>query len=425
MPKNSTFSRDSGVFQSLLNVFGSLGATGISAVSMILISRTLGPVKFGEFSVGFSLLLILNKITDLGLTLTLLKFIPQTTEIKTQNELFSYTLKIKFMFSVVIACIGWLLTPLLSEFIGFDNRSILYLTFFFNIIIVVYEHLLVMLQSLQRFAESVLATAIQAISKFFFTLILIFFLPTHGLFAFITYMGAPFISLLFYKKLLPKSVRFAFTKLEPEQLQKVWKMAGHSAIGFIALGVIDNVDILFVQKHLNAFETGLLGGASRIAMLFSMAAYSLSTVLNSRVARYSLKSDLFAYLKKAFMLSVILIVGFLLILPFTKYAIILSIGSEYLAAVSILNILLAASFISVITVPLVAVFFSFKKAEWYFSASGVVQLILIILGNMLFVPEYGLEAAAWTRFVTKVVVLLFSLIVAAYYINSEHREAKD
>lgn len=424
MHKKITFSRNSGAFQSLVNVFGSLGATGISAVSMILISRTLGPIKFGEFSVGFSLLLILNKITDLGLTLTLLKFIPQSSEIKTQNELFSFTLKIKFMFSIVIATIGILATPHLSDYIGFENQSILYLTFFFNIITVVYEHLLAMLQSLQRFGQSVLATAIQAIAKFCSTLILIFFLPTHGLFAFVTYMGAPIVSLLFYKKLLPKSVRFSFSALEPEQLQKIWKMASHSAIGFIALGVIDNVDILFVQKHLDAFETGLLGGASRIAMLFSMAAYSLSTVLNSRVARYSLKSDLFAYLKKALVLSLILIGGFLLILPFTKYAIILSIGTQYLAATAILNILLAASFISVITVPFVAVFFSFKKAEWYFSASGVIQLIVIILGNMLFVPEYGLEAAAWTRFVTKLVVLLFSLIVAAYYITSEHREVK-
>ena len=65
-----------GVKDSALMTGGSTAATGLSAVAGILISSILGPVGFGEFSVGFSLMFILSKLNDMGLLAAQLKYVP-------------------------------------------------------------------------------------------------------------------------------------------------------------------------------------------------------------------------------------------------------------------------------------------------------------------------------------------------------------
>ncbi|MBP7774930.1 hypothetical protein KA078_04020, partial [Candidatus Woesebacteria bacterium] len=63
--------------------------------------------------------------------------------------------------------------------------------------------------------------------------------------------------------------------------------------------------------------------------------------------------------------------------------------------------------------PFIALFFSFD-IPWYFSLSGVLQLAIIVVGNGIFVPEYGLAAAAWTRLAARMALFVFTVIFAIY-----------
>jgi O-antigen/teichoic acid export membrane protein len=190
-------------------------------------------------------------------------------------------------------------------------------------------------------------------------------------------------------------------------------MAKHTSIAFVSAGIIENIDILFVQKYLSSYETGLLGGVSRIALLFSLIAYSLGNVLNPRVARYKDKKDVNSYIKKALFLLVACIAAFLAFIPFGKLAILLTVGPEYLPGINILYILTAASFLAIAAVPFLALFYTFE-ASWYFSVSGILQLVIMIVGNAVFVPLYGLEAAAWTRLSTRLFLFIFTCLVALH-----------
>jgi O-antigen/teichoic acid export membrane protein len=100
-------------------------------------------------------------------------------------------------------------------------------------------------------------------------------------------------------------------------------------------------------------------------------------------------------------------------LPFARWFILLTIGGEYLAGLPILIILVAASFLALASMPFIALFYSFD-ASWYFSISGVAQLAIVLLGNLLFVPRYGLAAAAWTRLATRLFLFGFSAGVGLY-----------
>lgn len=401
-----------GVQDTLVTVVGNALGTAMSAVAIILISRILGPEKFGVFSVGFAIVLILTRFNEIGLNTVILKMAPNLNSAK-QQALYSWVFRAKLMVSVLFVVFGLVSFMPLAKFFDFSQPSILLSAFTVGLATVYYEHLLSVLQSLHRFKQAVIINAIQAFAKlagaiFFFTL----WQPS-VLVIFSWYVVAPLVPLFFGKWLLPSWYRFQVAVTDGVNTKRVISLAKHSSVALMAAGIIENVDVLFVQKYLTTYETGLYGGVTRIALLFTLVAYSLGNVLNPRVAQYKTKLQLSAYLKKALGLLVLSLMGFLVFLPLASPFIWLTVGPEYLPGTTILIIMTAASFITVASMPFIALFFSFDT-DWYFSVSGLLQLLVILGGNLLFVPEYGLEAAAWTRFASRLVLFGFTTILASY-----------
>lgn len=412
--------RSEGLRQSGLTVVGNTLSTGLSAIALLLISRALGPTSFGQFSVGFAIIIMLNKFNDMGLNAAMIKYAGASESQDERLAIFSFAARIKLFLSIAIIVVGIIFTPWLDSILKFGSPTILYLSFGLSIVSSWYEQLLTMLQTMHRFAQAVLINTIQATTK----LIGIGFLVSLNLGAslpvFIWYMASPVVSIMFSHKLLPASVSlFSISdRLSIKTKSLIIQMARHSALGFVAAGIIENIDILFVQKYLTAYETGLLGGVSRIAMMITLVAYSVGNVLYPRVARYKSRQHLIPYFKKAILTAFAAIAAFILFIPFARLSVVLTIGQEYLPGVNVLYLLAASAFLTVATIPFLALFYTFK-ADWYFSVSGVIQLIIILAGNGIYVPIYGLEAAAITRLVARLVLFAFTT-VAAYTVLRKH-----
>lgn len=397
-----------GLQQSALTIFGNTVATVISALALILISRILGPTKFGEFSVGFAIVLMAVRLIDGGLNATIHKFATKQAGPKTANEIFSVTTRIKIALFIGVAVIGTLITPLLTTLLSFSHPSIIIAAFICSFATVGYEQLLTVLQATHRFKQAVIINIIQASTKLSIIALLLFTSLRDTTFIFITYALAPLAPLLVSKQLLPNWAKYVETPLHTPVSSKVFAMAKHSSIAFVSAGIIENMDVLFIQKYLNSYETGLYSGASRISMVLVLIAYSLGNVLFPRVARYSQQHNLEPYLKKASIFSAVSLLGIIAFLPFAQFAILITIGAEYVSAVSILNILMASSFFTLAVMPFIALFYSFDKPE-YFSISGILQLLIMVIGNLFFVPLFGLIAAAWVRFATRLLLLILTI----------------
>jgi O-antigen/teichoic acid export membrane protein len=415
-----------GLRQSLITVVGNTLATGLSAVALILISRMLGPVQFGEFSVGFAIIMILNRLNDIGLNATITKFASRSANNQESVQaIFGYTFRIKFIFSVILIGLGLVISPLLVQLLHFQQPSLIYLSFLLSVCSTWYEQLLSILQALHRFTQAVMVNALQSGLKMIGVIILYLLSFNKSTPLFIWYMVAPLLPILFSSFFLPKWFKLSFKKISVVEKNQIWQMAKHSAVGIVSAGLIENIDILFVQRYLSPFETGLLAGVSKIAMMLLLIAYSLGNVLYPRVARYQDKLHLSAYLRKAFLLCGLTVFGFLAFLPFAQLAIRFTIGGDYLAGTSILYILAASSFLTIATVPFLALFYTFK-ADWYFSVAGIIQLLIMVIGNGVFVPMYGLEASAWTRLVTRLFLFSFTMGVGLWlyyrkYIATEQK----
>jgi len=400
-----------GLLQSVKTLFGSTFATGLSAIALMIYSRVLGPEKFGEFSVGFALVMILTRINDIGFNNTILRFGSEMESHKEKNFIYSFTLKYKLIISIFIIIIGILFSGSLTKVFNFSNHTIIFIALTIGLSTVYYEHLLNMLQSLHRFNQAIFINIIQASTKLVWAITLLVTGITSSLATFAWYVAAPIVPVLFWKRFVTKDTAIDFKTKNSKIQNQILMLAKHSSVGLIAAGFIENIDVLYLQKYLSTYEVGLYSGVSRISLIFALIAYSLGNVLYPRVAKYKNKDDVKAFIKKAFAIVLLSVIGFLLFLPFGKLSILLTIGSQYLSGLNVLYLLTASSFIAVAVVPFIALFFSFK-ANWYFSVSGILQLVIVLIGNAIFVPKYGLEAAAWTRIATRLALFIFTLVIA-------------
>ncbi|MCC6711448.1 MAG: oligosaccharide flippase family protein, partial [Candidatus Pacebacteria bacterium] len=383
----------------------------------------LGPEKYGEFSVGFAIVLILTRIVDFGLNTAIVKFAGEDNQRSDKNFIYSYTLKLKLFITVLLFLIGLVSYQTIAQFLGLREPLIILLSFTFGLATGYYEYLISILQSLHLFGRAVFVNAVQAIVKLIVAIALLW-LGTHNLLPpYFWYIFAPFIPFTLFKFLLPKWLKLNFSLKNKPLTKKIQKLATHASIGLIAAGIIENIDILFVQKYLNTYETGLYGGVSRVALFFAIVAYSLGNVLNARVARYKSQEHLAKYLKKALVLALLIILSFIFFVPLAKPVILLTIGAEYLQAQNILLILTAASFFALAAIPFIALFYALE-ADWYFSVSGILQLLIVLVGNFIYVPSMGLEAAAWTRFVVRLFLLIFSIVVGYLAFKRQYKPIK-
>ncbi|HEX7017310.1 MAG TPA: oligosaccharide flippase family protein [Patescibacteria group bacterium] len=409
-----------GLRQSVLMVVGNLMATSISALSLILISRLVGPSLFGEFSVGFALIMIISRLNDAGITATLMKFVANADDSTQRNEYFSATIRLKLILSIVITSIGVVGAIPFSRLLNFDSPWLVLVAFVVGGLSATYfEQLTGMLQSLHRFQYAVVVNFIQASVKLLTAAVIVFFQFRQILPIFTLYAAAPLVPLLFSTFFFPKSVSFNVMKKYARARRQIITMAKHTGTGYIASTLSGQINVLFVQSFLTTYETGLLGGVSKIPLLFSLASMSLSNVLFPRVARYTLIQDLKNYLQKASLLLILIGGGFLITYILAPFLITFTVGNDYLPALSTLRILLAAAFAMIATVPFTALFYSLSDPK-YFSITGIIQMLIVVGGNFLLVPVYGLIGSAIAELIARLAIFALTLSWAAWILRQKY-----
>lgn len=385
-------------------------ASGFSALAIILISRLLGPTSFADLSVAFSLSLILNRLNDFGLSMVIQKYVGGDWRQKKINAYLSLIMRYRLILSILIILLGLIFSNQIAIYLQITNPLLIPLTFIFSLPVTYFESAQITLQSLAKFKLAAYNYILPSLIKFIMALV-VFLLEIKNIPLILSiYLVSTLPSLLIAEFFKPNWIKYQLNQTFSKEQPKVLALLQHSAFAIIAIGIIENMDILFAKHYLSAYETGLLAGVNRIAMLLYVVAYALANVLNPRVANYKKHTDFSAFLKKALSITALAVFGFFLTLPLAPLLIHWTIGPEYIAGNEILIILLASGFISIITVPFIAAFYAFKNNS-YFSISAALQLIIILIGNIYFVPMMGLSASVYTRLIAKVALLLFTWIM--------------
>lgn len=416
--KRSTLAKifhSQGLRQSGLTVGANTFATGISAITLILLSRVLGPEQFGLFSVAFSLTLFLARFGDFGLNMGVAKYVSQLHESESYRAsgIIRSVAKLKAIIGLILFIGGILFGQIISSRVfGIEEPFLIQISIAFSGIIIAYDFGLILLQSALEFSKAAILPFLQAMLK----LMTVGFMMIRQVESvsqiYLMYTLAPLVSVVAAWKFLPKWFdRKALLALKDKQL--LIAMTKFTAIAVISAAVVDHVDTLMVKMFLNEFETGLFAAASRISLLIAVMGYSLGAVLNARVARYAKQHHLATYLKKAVIMSALALTGIIASLPFNRFLLVVTAGDAYLQAITPLHWLVASSFVVLATIPFIAVFYAIEF-PLYFALSGVVQTISLIGLNALLIPTYGIEGAGIARFTSRTIVLIITIIMVVW-----------
>lgn len=403
-----------GLQLSLITITSGMIASGFAAIAIILISRLLGPSDFAYFSAAFSLSLILNRLNDFGLVTVIQKYVGGEFRKKKINKYLSLCLRYRLIISVIITSVGLIFSPNIADFLNIENTWLIPIVFITSLAPTYFESSQATLQSLGQFKFAAYNYVVPAVIKLAMGIIVFAFRITNVQLILAIYLLSTLPSLLIAEFGKKDWIKYDLENKFPKEKAKILELLKHSAFAIIAAGLIENVDLLFAKHYLTDFETGLLGGVNRISMLLYVVAYSLANVLNPRVAKYTQKKNMDAFIKKSWSIVALSVLGFFVLTPISPYLIKYSIGPDYLTGTGILNVLLASGFISIAMMPFIATFYAFKNNS-YFSWAAILQLIIVFVGNIYFVPLYGLTATAWTRLISRAALMLFTII--AFLLN--------
>lgn len=407
-----------GLFSIILLSVGNVTGMVISAIALILYSRYLGPTEFGIFSVAFAFMQIIIRLADFGTNMAGEREIARAYDnLDRRSGLIQTTLWLKTISYTAIFLILWLLSPWITySLLHIENLGLIRAAIVLASGTVIFEYATLVFQATHRFDLVARMIIAQGLGKLLFSLILIWQGALSSLLGLAIYGIMPGIGAIigFVKNPLPSLSLPADWK---KHVAKILSVAKWTSVAAIALTVADNLDILMVQSLMSSYDAGIWSGAVRIATFANLIGWSVGSVLNIRVARYSDKKHLTAYLHKAWKMSLAVCILVLLTIPLAKFGIIYSIGSSYLSATIPLQILLVSIAISAATVPYMALFYVFDSPQYY-ALSGLIQIVLLIAGDFYLIPLLGLSGSAWVRVGVRLVLLAFTL----YYAYRSYRQ---
>lgn len=405
------------IIKDLLKVLsGNIIAQGIAFLTIILISRDLGPKQYGIFSLLIAIFTISVQISDFGISTSYVKYLSEN--LSKLNDIFFTIIIVKVVLSFITILIIFFISKKLSFFffginyydniIKFISLSIIFHSIF-NVIITT-------LQAQQKFNKFALLNILHNLFKFIsIVLISIFFVKglhlKFFLFAY-TFSVIFILAIIFFKyKIKVNNIKFNF-----KHFIEIYKLGFWIFLSSLAVMIMMRLDIIMLQKMSTSDEVGYYSAAMHLAMIFPLITASLVTTILPKMDEFLKKNTIQVYVKKV--LSKTKYVLFILIIMelLAPFAIKLFFGEEYMRSISVFQILLVAFIFGIIMNPISLVFYSINKA-YLLTIMNWLQFFLNYFGNLLLIPILHANGAALSTVLLKLLGSFFIIIYLFRYIR--------
>jgi len=418
--KLQTLFHSEGFRQSVFFTLGNLLAYGISAVALLLISKHLGPVQFAEFWLAVAFMTILGKLETLGIPIALQKLVGK---VHTQHEHVQSVFFHSFIL-VLISCsigtgLGALIGYALSLFLQLSSPELLIAASCCAGVTALFEVLTTYHQATHCFSKAMSMLILQSMGKLAIATLFLLSVQMPLVVVFTLFYLMPLLS-VGVGLLQVCSKKGLYRHINVQQFGKILEIAPHATVMAVGIAVMDYLDVFFLKKYGSSVETGLYSGVSQFALGVSVIAQAVGSVLAARVSRYHHWDDLSAYLKKVPFFFIAIGISFLLFIPISFPLVELTLGKSYTPAVPLLVGLIAAALLFAATLPLAAILYIEDERSDYFSVSTGLMLCIQIVGGVLIIPRYGASGAVVIRILSRVVVLVYSLVAVAGFLRRKY-----
>ncbi len=402
--------------QDLLKVLsGNIVAQGIGFLTIIIISRDLGPEQYGVFSLLVAIFTIAIQVSDFGVSTSYVKYVSEN--LAKAKEIFVTVILSKIVLSLLVITILYFSSGFISDFF-FETRQyqglieiVAVAILFHTLFGVIVSHF----QAIQNFKVFAYLNIAHNFLKLMSVVIvtLVFSQEKHLEYFMLTYA---FLVVALILAISLKNYRlFSYIKqFNLNYFIQIYKLGFWIFLSSLATMIIMRLDIMMLQKMSTPSEVGYYSVAMNLAMILPLITGSLTATLLPKMDQFLKNNSIKEYVKKV-LSKTKYVVGILLVLEIlAPFIITVLFGNAYQHSISVFQILIVAFTFGVIINPIAIVMYSIDKAIML-TILNWIQLPLNYFGNLLLIPLFQAEGAAINTLVLKMFGGLYILFFIFHY----------
>ncbi|HMQ51880.1 MAG TPA: flippase [Anaerolineae bacterium] len=394
------------IINNSLSIFSNLYRLSLSALLNILLARELGVETFGAFVSTQALVGIVYSISHLGVHITATRQASQAE--RNIGPYFGNALSIRLFVIIPLTIVGAVFT---NEFIEISSSTLIGLMALFTGLTGLAGLPALALQALNRFDVQ---TKFDIGARTLSSLVVIAVLITTG--DLVLVLMTMCLSQLGIYKLFDYGLGQLGHKIRPRNDLNLWRTMIVDSFPLILAGSAEfinlRVDSVFIASMIGEQAVGIYGAAYNIYLIAASCGYFIAVATFPTLSRYYFERNSVAFLGLVTKLSLVVgslgILVSLVVLSLSNVAISLVYGSEFLEALLPLQILIWALPFYVLNRFSIQALIASNQQKWTFRATFL-GAIFNLSTNFVFVPQYGILAAAATTVVTEALVWLVTI----------------
>lgn len=411
-------------------------------VTSVLLARGLGPKGMGSYALILSVSGLAVALSDLGIGQTAIRFASQAAERKdteTQLAILRWAFRLRMLLVLLTSLIAFAFAPVVADRLWHETSlsPLVRLSLLTGIFTAIAAIPTIYFQSLKRFKMNA-AVAVGQTLVSFVGIVIIAFLNKWSLELVIAVSvvaaGWGAITFMF---LVPKASFFVMQDFRQPCTQFLKKLlqapnkkysgsksldsTGMNEFAFfmvlssVIVTVIMRADIWLMGFYLNKSQIGLYSVASRFTLPLVIVLGALNTALWPRASALMYEKNTTEMIRKTFQISILVALLGLIYSIMAPFATPYIFGSSYREGVFIGQILCLRYCISILICPLgiIGYSFGFVKVYWWVN---LIQLIVVVIGNILFLKYFGVIAAGLSLLAMELVgFIVISVILIKKY----------
>jgi O-antigen/teichoic acid export membrane protein len=403
------------IFKDLSIVFTeNIITKALNFIIILVLTRKLGPTEYGKYSYMYVFIGFFSSFLDFGMENTAVRFSSKYKELKDN------------IFGIYVTALFLVMTFAIVFFTVFHKQYLVSmhkqeLNIFFTVVMISLfgESFIYVndtyLQAVQKFKFRAAINISRYVGTLSFVAILIF---TNNInLHFVTYIFyVPVIMTLFfirrYITFIKSIIGYVFDK---NILKKIIKYQMWMLFMSMANNILSRLDIIMLSFWVSFKEIGTYNAAFQLTSIVSFLPYVLGKVLLPKFAEKNQKDVCKIAVKSMKITSIIglLILAFIPLVPaIVKFLL----GEKYLDAMAITQILLISFDLSMVFLPIEQTMYAMDNPK-ALSIGKYVQIIILIILNILFIPRFGYVFAAINVLATRVI---YCVIITKLFLK--HRQ---
>lgn len=395
-----------------LTTFGAGFNAFLGFIFTIIVARSISPANFGLFSVVMNLVVILFVICDVGLSSSILRFLPQVIR-EGKKEKAGEVIKLSFLATLLI---GGLMAIILATFslpianLFFIKKELtLPLTIVsVSLLGISLSYLFVsVLQGQQRFLFGVITETSIAFLKVVATLGLLISGRLNLISVLVVYSLTSFTGLILGFLFIRPDFLFAKTNLK--LAKTLFGFGIWIALARIANSISGKIDTLMLVRFVETAQVGFYAAAQRMTFIFPVMVTGMTVVLSPKFASLKTLTEVKSFMKKSSLLISSLFLPVIILFFLAPWITVWIYGQVYQPSIYIFRwLLLSSSFFIASTIPITIIIYFLGKSR-FFAVLSLLQLLIIVLANLVLIPKLGVIGPAISLAIAYGAVFIISM----------------